>query len=156
MIDDDYPPQSGSGAEDEGRGRGRFEAFLPDAVKKLALAGVGALFMTEEGIRNMVGEMKLPREAVANLIAQTERARGERFRMIALECRRFLEHANISGEIAKAMEGITVDVSAQIRFRRNEAGELVPEVKSQTRQTRAGEDPSPDGTASEDPSAWGE
>ncbi|RMG16774.1 MAG: hypothetical protein D6729_10195, partial [Deltaproteobacteria bacterium] len=133
--DDDFPPRGGTESGDDTRGRSRLEGFVPDAVKKLALAGVGALFMTEEGIRNLVGEMKLPRDAVANLIAQTERARGELFRMIALEFRRFLEHANLSGEIAKALEGITVDVTASIRFRRNESGDLVPELESKSRRT---------------------
>ena len=123
---------------DTDRVRSRIEGFVPDAVKKLALAGVGALFMTEEGIRNVVGDLKLPREAVGNLLAQSEKARAELFKMIALELRRFLEHANIAGELSKALAGITVDVNATLAFRRNEDGEVVPKVESKTVKTRRG------------------
>lgn len=145
--------RSGGGARDpdlEARLRSRIEGIVPDTVKKLALAGVGALFMTEEGIRNLVGDMKLPRDAVTSLMAQTEKARGELFRMIALELRRFLEHSNLSGELARALTGITVDVTASVSFRPNEKGEIVPTVEEHSIERRGPDDgdeePEPEAT----------
>lgn len=116
-------------AETEAGLRARLEGLVPETVKKLALAGVGALFMTEEGIRGMVSELKLPRDAVTNLLAQTEKARTDLFKMIAVEVRRFLEHSNLPGELAKALTGITVDVQASISFRENEEGKLLSKVE---------------------------
>ncbi|MDF1563442.1 MAG: hypothetical protein P1V51_10370 [Deltaproteobacteria bacterium] len=120
--------------------RRRLEGYVPEAVKKLALAGVGALFLTEEGIRSVLSEMKLPREAVSGVLSQTEKARSELFRMIAEEFRRFLEHANISGELSKVLTNVTVDVNATIAFRRNEEGKLETDVKSDVKRRRGGDE----------------
>ena len=60
--DDDplYPPDPG---EDAGRGS------LTDGVKKALLAGMGALFMTEEGARRLARDWKLPKEVASYLEA---------------------------------------------------------------------------------------
>ncbi|HYV65485.1 MAG TPA: hypothetical protein VE964_04530, partial [Myxococcales bacterium] len=65
--------------------------FVPEIVRRAVLTGVGALFMTEEGIRNLVGEMKLPKDALAFLVAQADRTRSEVTRIVTQEVRRFLE-----------------------------------------------------------------
>ena len=110
----------------------RIDALVPDTVKKLALAGMGAIFMTEEGIRNAVSDLKLPREAVTSLLSQTEKARNELFRMIAVELRRFLEEANIAGELRKVLVGLSMDVNASISFRHSDEGGLISEVEVET------------------------
>ena len=74
----DLPPEQGKG-------------FVPEIVRRAVLTGVGALFMTEEGIRNLVGDMKMPKDALAFLMAQAERTRGEVARVVTQEVRRFLE-----------------------------------------------------------------
>jgi hypothetical protein len=114
----------------------RLDALVPETVKKLALAGMGAVFMTEEGIRNAVSDLKLPREAVTTLLSQTEKARAELFRMIAGEVRKFLEEANIAGELRKVLIGLSVDVNASISFRPSEDGGVSPEVTKSKTTTR--------------------
>src|SRR3981081_2752926 len=64
---DDLPP-------DEAK---KLKGLVPDIVRRAVLTGVGALFMTEEGIRNLVGEMKLPEDALAFLLSQAEKTRAE-------------------------------------------------------------------------------
>ena len=54
----------------------KLSGLVPDIVRRAVLTGVGALFMTEEGIRNLVGEMKLPKDALAFLVAQAARSGG--------------------------------------------------------------------------------
>lgn len=123
----DYPPTGEPLGDEEPRSR-LLDGVLPDMVKKLAMAGVGALFMTEEGVRNMVTEMKLPREAVTGLISQTEKARAELFKVVAVELRTFLEHSNLAGELSKALIGLSVDVQATINFRQSPTGGASPTV----------------------------
>ncbi|HKB75843.1 MAG TPA: hypothetical protein VKC58_04555, partial [Myxococcales bacterium] len=67
------------------------KGFVPDIVRRAVLTGVGALFMTEEGIRNLVGEMKLPKDALAFLVAQADKTRSDVTRIVTQEVRRFLE-----------------------------------------------------------------
>src|SRR5260370_40601103 len=69
----------------------KLSGLVPDLVRRAVLTGVGALFMTEEGLRNLVGEMKLPKDALAFLLAQADKTRSEAVRVVTQEVRRFLE-----------------------------------------------------------------
>ena len=51
--------------------------FVPELVRKVAVAGLGALFMTEEGIRNLAGQLKLPKEVLGFIVSQADRTKDE-------------------------------------------------------------------------------
>ena len=38
---------------------------IPDSIRKALLTGVSAVLMTEEGIRNVLGDMRLPKDAAS-------------------------------------------------------------------------------------------
>src|SRR2546423_9350250 len=46
--------------------------------------------MTEEGIRNLVGDMKLPKDALAFLLSQADKTRSDVTRVVTQEGRRVL------------------------------------------------------------------
>ena len=106
-LDDDYQPPSGR----EGRA-----GFVPDFVRKVAVAGLGAIFMTEEGIRNLAGQLKLPKEALGFILSQAEKTKDEVGRVLTEELRRFLQSEKLREEFVKLMSGMTLDVRAQIRL----------------------------------------
>ncbi|HEY1418707.1 MAG TPA: hypothetical protein VGF41_12420, partial [Myxococcaceae bacterium] len=54
QLDVDSPDTAGDGQ------RGP----LVELMRKVAFAGLGAFFMTEEGIRSLAGQLKLPKEAL--------------------------------------------------------------------------------------------
>jgi hypothetical protein len=90
--------------------------FVPDFVKKVAVAGLGALFMTEEGIRNLAGQMKLPKEVLAFILSQAERTKDEVGRVVSEEIRRFLQSEKLRDEFLKLLSGMTVEIKAQVRL----------------------------------------
>lgn len=92
------------------------KARLPDSIRKAVASGLSALFMTEEGIRNMLTEMRLPKDAMAYVVQQTERSRKELFRAVSEELKGFLKGVDLTGEIRKALTGLKVQVNAEIRF----------------------------------------
>jgi hypothetical protein len=96
---------------DEPRGRG-----VPEFVRKVAVAGLGALFMTEEGIRNLAGQMKLPKEVLGHLLAQAEKTKDEVGRIASEEIRRFLQSDKLREEFLKLLSGMTIEISAQVRL----------------------------------------
>lgn len=122
---DDLPPEEKTGA-----------GFMPDIVKRALLTGVGALFMTEEGIRNMVGEMKLPKDALAFLVAQADKSRSEVTRVVSQEVRRFLESETLRREIWKVLTSVTLEVNASLRLK--QGGE--PGFKARVRRRPASDD----------------
>ena len=95
---------------DDRRGR------VPDFVRKVAVAGLGALFMTEEGIRSLAGQLKLPKEVLGFLLAQAERTKDEVGRVLSDELRRFLQSDKLRDELSKLLAGMTIEVKAEVRL----------------------------------------
>ena len=121
----------------------KLSGLVPDIVRRAVLTGVGALFMTEEGLRSLVGEMKLPKDALAFLLAQAEKTRGEVARVVTSEVRRFLESETLRREIWKLLTGVTLEVNASIRLK--PSGELGFKARLKTKKK-----PEPDDDADDE------
>ena len=137
-LADDAPPDNGASAEapreEEPRDkqhRGRLEGFIPDIVKRTFYAGLGAVFTTEEGIRKIASDLKLPKDVANYLIQQAASSKDELFRVVGKELRGFLETVNISGELQKLLTSLSFEIKTEIRFIPNDeaiAG-VKPDVK---------------------------
>jgi hypothetical protein len=147
--DDDAPPEAGDGEDappDDGaaadarearddeprdKQRGRLEGFIPDIVKRTFYAGLGAVFTTEEGIRKIASDLKLPKDVANYLIPQAAASKDELFRVVGKELRGFLETVNISGELQKLLTSLSFEIKTEIRFIPNDeaiAG-VKPDIK---------------------------
>lgn len=120
---DDFPPDPLMDDDDRQGRSGGPAGFVPEFVRRMAVAGLGALFMTEEGIRNLAGQLKLPKEALGFILGQAEKTKDEVTRVITDELRRFLQSEKLRDEFLKLMSGMTVEIKAQIR--------LVPQDKAE-------------------------
>jgi hypothetical protein len=118
--DSDFPEQD---AEPGGRG------ILPKSLHKALVTGVSAVLMTEEGIRNALGDLRLPKEAIGYVIAQTEKSRKDLFQAVTTEIKRYLENVDVSTTLRKALTGLHVEVKADIRFIDDNAVETHTETK---------------------------
>src|SRR5690242_8921118 len=87
-----------------------------ELMKKMAVAGLGALFMTEEGIRGLAGQLKLPKEVLGYLVSQAEKTKDDVGRVVSEEIRRFLQSEKLREEFLKLLSGMAVEVTAQIRL----------------------------------------
>jgi hypothetical protein len=110
---------------------------LQDALRKALLAGMGAIFLTEEGARRLAREWKLPKELIGYLGTQASGAKDEILRVFSEEVRRFFESEAVRREVARALTSMVVEVKAEIRVRPAEDGSLEPEVKADVKARRA-------------------
>jgi hypothetical protein len=124
-----FPPPPASG-EDAGRGT------IADGVKKVLLAGMGALFMTEEGARRLAKDWKLPKEVASFLGQQATTAKDEVLRMFGDEIRRFLESDSLRKEFLRALADHTIEIRAEIRLRPAGEGPPKPEVTAEVKSRR--------------------
>lgn len=106
---------------------------MADLVRRALLAGVGAVFMTEEGLRKNLVDLKLPKEAFSYLAGQADRTRREVSRVLRNEIRRFLNSDAFKQEIANVMSGLTLEVKAEIRLKPTPKGPVRPEVDADVR-----------------------
>ena len=109
-LDDDV---SGEHREDDAGG---LRGVIPELVRKVAVAGLGAVFMTEEGIRNLAGQLKLPKEALGLVLGQAEKTKDEIGRVISEEIRRFLQSEKLRDEFLKMLAGMTIEVRAEVKL----------------------------------------
>ncbi len=134
MIDDFEPPPPIDPDEGDDDPRG----LLPKTLHKALVTGVSAVLMTEEGIRNALGDMRLPKEAVSYVVQQTERSRKEVFVALSKEVKRYLSNIDVSAAMRKALTGMRVEVHADIRFLDDEI-----ETKVKTSSTAAEDEEGP-------------
>jgi hypothetical protein len=99
--------------EDGARGGG----IVPDLIRKAVVAGLGAVFMGEEGIRKLAGQLKLPKEVLGYILQQADKTKGDVSRVIGEELRRFLNSELMRQEVLQMLSGMTVEIKAEIRLR---------------------------------------
>lgn len=120
--DDELPPH-----DDEKRG------FVPDFVRRMAWAGIGAVFMSEEGIRRLAKQLKLPKEALGFLLQQAEKTKDEIGRVVGDEVRKLLQSERVRDELLKMIAGMTLEVRAEVKLVpdrvKGEAPSLLPKVR---------------------------
>jgi hypothetical protein len=80
------------------------------------VAGLGALFMTEEGIRSLAGQLKVPKEVLGFIVSQADRTKDELGRMLSDEVRRFLQSDRFREEFLKLLAGMAVEIKAEVRL----------------------------------------
>lgn len=110
---DGGPPES---IGDFGSDRETRYGFVPEFVKKVAVAGLGALFMTEEGIRALASQLKLPKEVLGFILTQAEKSKDEIGRVLSEELRRFFQSETLRDEFLKLLAGTTLEIRAEVRL----------------------------------------
>lgn len=102
----------------------RSSKLLPEALRKAVAAGVGAVFLTEEGIRSLVSELKLPKEAMSFLLQQADRTRTEVMNAVGKEVKRYMKSSELEKLLGDMLENFTIEVKAEVRFKTNDKGKL--------------------------------
>ncbi|MDR0966895.1 MAG: hypothetical protein LBM75_10445 [Myxococcales bacterium] len=89
---------------------------VSDVLRKAVVTGLGAAIMTEEGLRSVLKDLKLPKEAVSSALGQAERGKDELRRLVGEELRHFLETPALKREISKALSSIAIEMTVKIRL----------------------------------------
>ena len=70
------------------------------------------------------------RRAVSAGVGAASRSKEDIMRTAAGEVRAWLEHLNLSEELAKALSTMVIELKTEIRFRPVEGGKIVPQTTS--------------------------
>ncbi len=87
---------------------------MTDLLKKLVSAGVGAAFMTEESIRNYLGELKLPKEVLGTLIQGANKSKEELVNRVGAEIIKIVGKIDFVKEASRFVEEHKFRISAEI------------------------------------------
>lgn len=98
---------------------------LSDWLKKAIGAGVNGVFSPEEGgIKSAISDFTLPKEVLALIVTQVDRAKKEVVQVVAREVGRFLENLEIQEIIKKAIAGSTIEINATIKVNHDAQGTI--------------------------------
>jgi hypothetical protein len=127
----EIPPAS-SAPEEKEHERRRLERILPELIKRIIETGYEKISEGPENVREFVREMRLPKEALALILAQLDETKNGLYRVVAKEIRDFLEHTNFSEEMAKVLTMLSFEIKTEVRFIPNDAklSGASPEVRS--------------------------
>lgn len=118
------PPEELGEDEDAAADSTVARGFVADAVRKAVLAGVGALFLTEEGAKKLARDWKLPKEVLTYVLGQATSAKQEILRVFSEETRKFMESEALRREFLKLLTSMSIEVKAEIRLRETAPGKL--------------------------------
>jgi hypothetical protein len=133
MPTEEIPPEDPLDSDDELPHDDEKRGFVPDFVRRMAWAGLGAVFMSEEGIRRLAKQLKLPKEALGFLLQQAEKTKDEIGRVVGDEVRKLLQSERVRDEMLKMIAGMTLEVRAEVKLVpdrvKGEAPSLLPKVR---------------------------
>lgn len=90
--------------------------FVTDFVRRMAAASLGAVVMSEEGIRKVASQLKLPKEVLGVVLAQAEKTKEDIGRIVIEEVRKFLQSDRMRDEFLKMIAGMTIEVRAEVKL----------------------------------------
>lgn len=141
MSTEELPPDDPLDTEDVGDEK---KGFVPDFVRRMAWAGLGAVFMGEEGLRRLAGQLKLPKEALGFMLSQADKTKDEIGRIVSEEVRKLLQSDRLRDELLKMIAGMTIEVRAEVKLVpdrvKGEAPSLLPKVSVNELRTKYASD----------------
>jgi hypothetical protein len=145
-------PAGGPELDESEVGR-RLERIIPDLVKRILEAGLDRLSEGPDNVRRVVGDLRLPREALNSILSQLDETKAGLYRVVAKEVRDILGQTNFADELTRALTALSFEVRMEVRFIPNEArGRPTPDVRSKISvKKRSSTPPPPNDEASAPP-----
>ena len=123
-----------------GPSRGPTDGVVSELLKRLIEAG--AKNLSAEPMRQLLAEMKLPKDTLLHLLSQhllfqLEETKQNVYRMVSRELKDLIERTNLADEIASALTRLSLDVTMQVRFSPKEGDAPSVRVKVASRDDDA-------------------
>ncbi len=91
------------------------ERVVPELLKRVIETGTKNL--NSESLRQLIGELKLPKDALNYTFTQLDETKNGVYRIISKEVRDLLERTNLGEELARALSLLTLEVKMEVRFK---------------------------------------
>jgi hypothetical protein len=108
-------PPAGNEREDTDADRRRLERVIPELVKRILEVGLDKLSEGPENVRRVVGDLKLPREALGSILSQLDETKSGLYRVVAKEVRDILEQTSFADEIVRALTSLSFEIRTEVR-----------------------------------------
>jgi hypothetical protein len=89
-----------------------------DLVRKVLTVGVGAAFLTEESLRGLVSEFKLPKELLGGILESANKSKNEFFQNLSRDLiNRLTDGVDPKALLTEIIETHEVEFRVKVRFK---------------------------------------
>lgn len=103
---------------------------LADILKKVVTTGIGAAFMTEEAVKDLLQGLPLPKEMVQGLLANAKSSKDEFIKSVKSELKSYLNRIDISKEVDRILDEYDMEINAKINFKKRSTQKAKAKAKS--------------------------
>jgi hypothetical protein len=96
------------------------DGSISDMIKKIASIGLGGAFLTEEAIRNLLGDVPLPKDIVSGLVQNAKGAKEDFAKSLREEFRKYLSHVDTKKLTDYVLQNYDVEVKASFSFKKKD------------------------------------
>lgn len=94
------------------------QAKAAEMMKKVLTVGVGTLFLTEEGLRALISEFKLPKELLTGVLESAQKTKDDFLRSLSKELMsQLMERVDPSALLQEILAKNEIDLKVQIQFK---------------------------------------
>lgn len=109
------------------------KGFIPDSVRKILSMGMGAAFLTEETVKGVLSESKLPKEVLNKLIDGANRSKEEIIDRVGDELVLIIKKIDFVKEASRFVEDHKFKINAEIEvLKKTDKSESGIEIKAKT------------------------
>lgn len=91
---------------------------LGDVIKKVVSIGVGAAFMTEDTVKNLLNDLPLPKDIVTGLVQNAKSAKEDFSNSVREEIAQHLNKVDPKKVVAQVLDGYDIEVNAKFSFKK--------------------------------------
>ncbi len=89
-----------------------------ELMKKVLTVGVGAIFLTEESLRGLVSEFKLPKELLTAILESANKTKSEFLRTMSNEMiARVMEKVNVAELLQEMITQNEIHLEVTVKFK---------------------------------------
>ena len=112
------------------------ESGIADVIKKVVSIGVGAAFMTEDAVKNILGDLPLPKDIVSGLVQNAKGAKKEFSDGVRKEFREYLTKLDLTKLVSNALENYDFNIQATVTLKKkngDKESDVVVTTKTKTK-----------------------
>lgn len=113
MVKDNYRDNDDNEEKDE-----KEKSSLGDSLKKLISVGVGAAFLTEEAVKNLLGDIPLSKDIVTGLLNQAKSSKEEFIKSVREEVVKHLKSVDPKALLNEVLDDYELDINAKVTFKK--------------------------------------
>ncbi len=119
-VDDHEERESSPDADEEPGEERAAKGGLGDTLKRLFAVGTAAAFMTEESLRQSLGEMKLPANLIQTILSGASKSKEDLMGKVGTEITKLVSKIDLVKEASKFMETHKFKITAEIEVKRKD------------------------------------